>query len=249
MKFLKRKQPAPAAHRSLLRRRPSPAIVISLLALFLSLGGVSYGVATGSIDSREIRNDAVSTRDIRNNDVRTKDLRNNEVRGVDIRNSTIQGRDVALATITGEDIKEATLSNVPSATRADTAGAVSSLGLIPLTTVASGATPATLVSHGSLTVTGACTVDPGGTRASVRVQTTEAASAADGSSGSVPQLGPGDGAQAVLTLVAAGTSQFDSSPIAAWAPSGKALSGVVAAAADPTGAGSCRFQGHVALTG
>ena len=60
---------------------------------------------------------------------------------------------------------------------------------------------------------------------------------------------PATALRLVLTLVAAGAGQFDSSPIAAWAPSGKALSGVVAAAADPTGAGSCRFQGHVALTG
>ena len=109
--------------KSVTRLRPSPAIVISLLALFLSLGGVSYGVATGYIDSREIKNNTVSTRDLRNNDIRTKDLRNNEIRGLDIRNSTIQGRDVALATLTGEDIKESTLAEVPSATRADSAAA------------------------------------------------------------------------------------------------------------------------------
>jgi hypothetical protein len=236
-------------HRFLPRRRPSPAFAISLLALFLSLGGVSYGVAAGFIDSREIKNNTVSTRDLRNNYVRTKDLRNNEVRGVDIRNSTIQGRDVALATITGDDIREATVAKVPSAERADTAGAVSSLGLIPLTTIASGAASVTLVSHGSLVVTAACTADPGGTRATVRVQTTEAGSAADGASASVPVLGPADGAQAVFTLVAAGSRQFDSSPIAAWAPSGKALSGVVATSVDPAGAGSCGFQGHTALTG
>jgi hypothetical protein len=102
------------------RRRPSPAIVISLVALFLSLGGVSYGVATGSIDSREIRNNDVRTRDLRNNDVRTLDLRNNEVRGRDIRNSTIQGRDVALNTLTGDDVSEGSLGQVPSA--ADAAG-------------------------------------------------------------------------------------------------------------------------------
>jgi hypothetical protein len=106
--------------KSLLRRRPSPAIVISLVALFLSLGGVSYGVATGFIDSREIRNNDVRTRDLRNNDVRTRDLRNNEVRGRDIRNSTIQGRDVALNTITGDDVSETSLGQVPSA--ADAAG-------------------------------------------------------------------------------------------------------------------------------
>ena len=51
----------------ILRRRPSPALVIACIALFVSLGGVSYAVATGSIDSREIRNNTISSNDVRNN--------------------------------------------------------------------------------------------------------------------------------------------------------------------------------------
>jgi hypothetical protein len=38
-------------------RRPSPATVIASLALFVSLSGVSYGVATGFIDSRDPQRD------------------------------------------------------------------------------------------------------------------------------------------------------------------------------------------------
>ena len=105
--------------KSILRRRPSPALVISMIALFVSLSGVSYGVATGFIDSREIKNNEIRSLDIRNNQIRTRDLRNNEVRGIDIRNSTVQGRDIALNTVTGEDINESTLGKVPSATAAD----------------------------------------------------------------------------------------------------------------------------------
>lgn len=86
-------------------RAPSPSLVVALIALFVSLGGVSYGLASGSIDSREIKN----------NTIRTQDIRNNEVRGRDIRNSTIQGRDVALDTLTGLDIRESTLDTVPRA--------------------------------------------------------------------------------------------------------------------------------------
>ena len=107
--------------KSFLRRRPSPALVISLIALFVSLGGVSYGFATGSIDSRELKNNNVRTKDLRNNDIRTRDLRNNEVRGLDIRRSTIQGSDVALNTLTGDDVRESGLGKVPSAASADTA--------------------------------------------------------------------------------------------------------------------------------
>jgi hypothetical protein len=107
--------------KSLLGRRPSPALVISLIALFVSLSGVSYGVATGFIDSREIKNNEVRSLDIRNNEIRTRDLRNNEIRGIDIRNSTIQSRDIGLNQVTGLDVREDTLQKVPSALVADTA--------------------------------------------------------------------------------------------------------------------------------
>jgi len=113
---------------SLFRRRPSPAMIIALIALFVSLSGVSYGVATGYIDSREIKNNQVRSIDIRNNEIRTRDLRNNQVRGIDIRNSSVQGRDIALNTVTGNDVNEATLGKVPSAGSADTAGSAGSAG-------------------------------------------------------------------------------------------------------------------------
>jgi hypothetical protein len=107
-----------------LLRRPSPSLVIALLALFVSLGGVSYGFATGSIDSREIKN----------NTIRTRDIRNSEVRGRDIRNSTIRGPDVALNTLTGLDVNESKLGKVPSAASADTAAVAgtATVGLSPL---------------------------------------------------------------------------------------------------------------------
>ena len=107
--------------KSLLRRRPSPALIIAVIALFISLSGVSYGVATGFIDSREILNNQVRSVDIRNNEIRTNDLRNNQVRGIDIRNSTIQSRDIAINAVRGEDVKEDTLAKVPSALLADSA--------------------------------------------------------------------------------------------------------------------------------
>jgi hypothetical protein len=86
-------------------RRPSPSMAVALLALFVSLGGVSYGVATGSIDSREIKN----------NTIRTRDIRNSEVRGRDLRNSTVRGPDVGLNSLGGLDIDESKLGPVPSA--------------------------------------------------------------------------------------------------------------------------------------
>jgi hypothetical protein len=96
-------------------RRPSPALVIACIALFVALGGVSYGLATGSIDSREIADNTIRSKDVRNNSVYSRDLRNNDVRDIDIRNGTIKGRDIAKATITGDNLNLAKLGQVPDA--------------------------------------------------------------------------------------------------------------------------------------
>ena len=44
---------------------PSPAMAVAATALFLSLGGVSYGLATGVISGREIQNNTITFKDVR----------------------------------------------------------------------------------------------------------------------------------------------------------------------------------------
>ena len=243
-------------------RRPSPALLIACLALFISLGGVSYGVATGFIDSREIQNNEIRSLDIRNNQVRTRDLRNNEVRGIDIRNSTVQGRDLALSTVTGEDVNESTLGKVPSATAADsatsatTAGGVSTLKVIPQTSMAEGAAPVTLATHGPLTLSATCEPGMAGTtNAGLTVDTTEDNSAAGAQPDTIP---PEPDLDAVRPPFRIAVLNDDNPPAArsaalanafASAPSGKAFTGQVVLYADAAGAGSCRFHGHLALQG
>ncbi len=70
-----------------LRRGPSPASVLALGAVFISLGGTSYAIT--QIGSRQIANNGVRSADLRNNDVRSLDLRDNDVRSVDIRNGSL----------------------------------------------------------------------------------------------------------------------------------------------------------------
>jgi hypothetical protein len=261
-----------------LSRLPSPALVIACVALFVSLGGVSYGLVTGSVDSREIKNNSVRSVDVRNNNLRSKDvrnntlrtfdIRNNEVRGFDIRNSTIQGRDVAFDTLTGQDVSESSLGKVPSATTADTAttagtaNSVATLRIVAPTSVAEGAPAVTLVSHGPLTLTGACEADGPNTEAKLRVQTTEAGSAAGGTTDAPgapaappvsaynPTIAPGDGAVSIVELpdVPAGGRTIGEGTVFASAPSAKAFTGVLGLHADAA-ANSCLFHGHVALEG
>jgi hypothetical protein len=68
---------------SQLRSRLTYANVVSTVCLFIVLGGTSYAVATGSIDSREIKNNAVGSKDIRDNDVRSADVRNQSLQAKD----------------------------------------------------------------------------------------------------------------------------------------------------------------------
>jgi hypothetical protein len=142
----------------MLRRRPSPALVISCIALFVSMGGVSYGVATGFIDSREIRNNTITSRDVRNNTLRTQDIRNNEVRGFDIRNSSIQGRDVAFNTLTGADIAESSLGEVPKATNATDATTVGGMSVQKISAKQPvGTAPTAIYTNAYFTLEASCT--------------------------------------------------------------------------------------------
>jgi hypothetical protein len=58
-----------------LRASLTYANVMATVAIFVALGGTSYAVASGSIDSRELKNNGVRSKDIRNNDLRSKDIR------------------------------------------------------------------------------------------------------------------------------------------------------------------------------
>jgi hypothetical protein len=229
----------------LLHKRPSPALVIACLALFVSLGGVSYGVATGFIDSREIADNTIRSKDIRNSAIRTQDLRNNEVRGFDIRNSSIQGRDVAFNTLTGADIEESSLGKVPSATAADTAAALANLKTFPRTVIAEGAAPMTLLTHGPLTLTAACVEVAGDTVLRVLAASTEAGAAGSGQ----PSIGATPTVIASLSDSPGGTATAEARTVFASAPSGKALTGDFGLIADASGAGSCAYNGHVVLEG
>jgi hypothetical protein len=64
------------------RRRPSPALVLAIVALFVSLGGVATGLSGKS---------TVFSDDIVNNAVKSKDVRDDTLTGVDIAESTLRG--------------------------------------------------------------------------------------------------------------------------------------------------------------
>ena len=116
-----------------LRSSLTYANVMATVAVFVALGGTSYAIATGSIDSREIKNNTVRSKDIRDNTATTRDLRNNSARGIDVRNNSLTGADVlesSLGTVpsAGSADRANTANSANAATSADTAGNASALG-------------------------------------------------------------------------------------------------------------------------
>jgi hypothetical protein len=89
--------------------RPSPALVISVLALFFALSGIGYAVAT--IGTGDIKNGAVTAKKLHKKSVTRKKIRKNAVNGAKVQNDSL----------TGADINESSLGKVPNANHADNA--------------------------------------------------------------------------------------------------------------------------------
>jgi uncharacterized protein YjbI with pentapeptide repeats len=101
-------------------RRPSPALVISLIALFVSLGGASYAAIT--ITGKNVKNSSLTGKDVKNSSLTGKDVKNSSLTGSDVKNSSLTGSDVKNDNLTGSDVLESSLGKVPSAANADNAG-------------------------------------------------------------------------------------------------------------------------------
>jgi hypothetical protein len=95
-------------------RRPSPAMIVALLALFVALGGSSY--AAVKIGARDIQRGAVGTRAIANNSIRSADIRNATVSGTDVKDDSLTNADIDNANLSAKSAKSA-----ETATRAATA--------------------------------------------------------------------------------------------------------------------------------
>jgi hypothetical protein len=80
-------------------RRPSAALVVATVALFVALGGVGYAAAT----------------------IGSAAIVDNSIKSKDVRNEGLRGKDVGPDTLKGADVDESSLGQVPSAANADNA--------------------------------------------------------------------------------------------------------------------------------
>jgi hypothetical protein len=104
-------------------RRPSPALVIAVIALAGAWGGPA--VAQSLIGSAEVKNNSLTSRDIKNRSLKGRDLKSNTITGRVVKG--LSGADIVDDGLDGTDIEEGSLGQVPragSAAYADTAGTV-----------------------------------------------------------------------------------------------------------------------------
>jgi hypothetical protein len=97
------------------RLRPSPAMVVAFIALFVAIGGSSYAVTrlpAKSVGSKQLRKGAV----------RTTNLANGAVTGAKVKNRSLTAADINVASLTG--ITAASATNATNATHAGAAGAL-----------------------------------------------------------------------------------------------------------------------------
>jgi len=70
--------------RTLHLRRPSPAMIVAIFALFVALAGSSYAAVEIRIGSAQIIDNSVQSRDIRDNDVQSRDIRDGSLLASDL---------------------------------------------------------------------------------------------------------------------------------------------------------------------
>jgi hypothetical protein len=75
-----------------MKLRPTPALVVAVLALVVALGGTSYAAAT------------IGSAQIKNNSVKGKDIKDGSLTGKDVKDGSLTGADVADGSLTRADL-------------------------------------------------------------------------------------------------------------------------------------------------
>lgn len=93
--------------------RPSPALAISCLALFLALTGSAFavGIAKNSVRSAQIADGTVRTVDLRDNSVSAPKIAPSSVAAEEIAENAIESPEVAQDALTAEDLGAASVAS------------------------------------------------------------------------------------------------------------------------------------------
>jgi len=149
--------------RTILRRMPSPAMVVACIALAVALGGTSYAAITlprNSVGTKQLRNNSITNTKLQKNSISATKLQTKSVGPRKLQNNAVSDRNVKDNALTGAKISEVTLAQVPSAAKADDSTTVAGYTVRRfVTSVAPGGTQSTVLNLNGLVLTLTC---PGG---------------------------------------------------------------------------------------
>ena len=115
-----------------IRKHLTFANIVSVMALFIALGGSAYAISKNSVSSKQIRNGGVRKVDLHKNSVTFPKVAKNAIGGGKVRNDTLTGDDLRESTLDGTI--QRTIQNgcpVGQAIGSITPGGAASCSLIP----------------------------------------------------------------------------------------------------------------------
>jgi hypothetical protein len=93
---------------SKLKRRPSPALVVSMIALFVALGSGAY--AASKIDTQDIKKKAVTGPKIDKDAIKSGKVKNGKLKGKDLADETISESKLGEGVVTTDKIQDAAVA-------------------------------------------------------------------------------------------------------------------------------------------
>jgi hypothetical protein len=96
-----------------IRNRLSFANVISVIALFVALGGASYAAVTlpkNSVGAKQIKKNGVGAAEIKKNAVRASEIKSSAVAGGDVKDGGLTGFDIGDGSLSGLDIADGSVA-------------------------------------------------------------------------------------------------------------------------------------------
>ncbi len=109
--------------KGLMSRRPSPALVVAVVALVVAMFGTAYAATQlpkNSVGTKQLKANAVTTAKVKKNAITTAKIKKNAVTGAKVKNQSL----------TGADINLSTLGTVPSAQIANSLVAPEAIHLV-----------------------------------------------------------------------------------------------------------------------
>jgi len=147
----------------ILRRRPSPSMIVAMVALSVALAGTATALpGRARVKKDDISRAAVRSVHIKSRAVQSKHIKSRAVTRSKIAKRAVSSSEVGQDALTGANIVESSLSTVASATNATNAATVNGRTVEKMSFLVPGGTgPTTVLSLNGLTLVATCAAGPG----------------------------------------------------------------------------------------